>query len=332
MVEDLAAAGTEADVEWALLRLARRLVPGGRVELVRSHEEFLDPQDEEEAGTGPRPRLGPGWTRRHGDALAEVALRCGTIEHGYLRLLRPAQGRAAWSQEMRRRFLTACTMAAVALENIRRQTEWHWTGPAETPVSDRGGDASLDALETRIPADPPAAVVRDATFLNAVLPFALCQAKRHHEPLSLLCVGVDRLGAIQDLLGAAVADRLVQQTGRTVASLVRSSDIVARLDDDRIVALLVRARGASALHVAQMICRRIAESSPTDPQLPAVTVSIGVAEFPAAARNVFSLLDAADEALADARIQGRNRAVLSSSLSAATPATGRCEAAALAGA
>jgi diguanylate cyclase (GGDEF)-like protein len=123
-------------------------------------------------------------------------------------------------------------------------------------------------------------------------------------------MGIDCLGAIRELLGPNEANRLVRHVGETVASLVRVSDIVARLDDDRVVALLMRARGGSALRVAQMIGRAVAETSPATPDLPGATVSIGVAEFPTSAQNVFSLLDAADEALGRAQSQGRNRAVL----------------------
>jgi diguanylate cyclase (GGDEF)-like protein len=325
MAEELGTAATAAAVESALLELVRRLVPAGQVELVRSTEDLLvSPEEEGTSGTHPRPRLGPGWTRRRGEDVAEIPLRCGAVDHGSLRVLSHAPGRGARARELRRRLTTACTMASAALENVRRQREWQWAGSDAPSEADRSAKVASGLIETRVPADPPAAVVRDATFLNAVLPFALGQAKRHSEPLSLLCVGVDRLGAIQDLLGPAVADRLVQQTGRTVAGLVRSSDIVARLDDDRIVALLVRARGASALHVAQVICRTIAESNPTDPELPAATVSIGVAEFPAVAHNVFSLLDAADEALTDARRRGRNQAVLSAARHDSNRSAGRC--------
>jgi diguanylate cyclase (GGDEF)-like protein len=260
--------------------------------------------------------------------VTEIPIRCGAADYGCLGILSPARGGSVGTHELRRRLSTACRLAAVALENVRRQTEWQWTGPDQPPEGDRSGAAAPEAIETRNPAEPAAAVVRDATFLNAVLPFALSQAKRHHEPLSLLCLGVDRLGAIQDLLGPAVADRLVQQTGRTVASLVRSSDIVARLDDDRIIALLVRAGGASALQVAQVICRTIAESNHTESEFPATTVSIGVAEFPAAAHNVFSLLDAADEAWSEARSRGQNQAVLSASRPDSTPSAGPCPSAA----
>ena len=51
---------------------------------------------------------------------------------------------------------------------------------------------------------PSLPVLQDATFLNAVLPFAVGQARRHGESLSLLCVAIDRLGGICELLGKRV--------------------------------------------------------------------------------------------------------------------------------
>jgi diguanylate cyclase (GGDEF)-like protein len=102
----------------------------------------------------------------------------------------------------------------------------------------------------------------------------------------------------------------VQSVGETVAVLIRDSDIVARLDDDRLVAVLPRAPGGGALHVAKRICEIVAEKSLDDCEIPNVTVSIGVSTFPACADNVFSLFDAADIALAHAQSQGRNRASL----------------------
>ena len=136
------------------------------------------------------------------------------------------------------------------------------------------------------------------------------QAKRHRESLSLLCVAIDRLRSIQDLMGRAEVDCIVQDVGQTVSSLIRKSDIVARLDDDRIVAVLPRAPRGGALHVANNICRAVARERPAGSVSPGITVSIGVATFPSCAANVYSLFDAADEALSWAQKQGRDRAVL----------------------
>jgi diguanylate cyclase (GGDEF)-like protein len=149
----------------------------------------------------------------------------------------------------------------------------------------------------------------DATFLNAVLPFALGQARRHGEPLSLLCVAVDRLAGIHELLGHDTALRAVSEVGAHVADLIRASDIVTRIDDDRIIVVLPRARIQDALCLAQKICRSVYQDRCLLPELPGLTVSIGVAECPACAETVHTLLDAADEALGLAKTQGRNRPV-----------------------
>jgi diguanylate cyclase (GGDEF)-like protein len=161
--------------------------------------------------------------------------------------------------------------------------------------------------------------LHDATFLNAVLPFALSQARRHHEPLSLMCVAIDRLASIQELLGPGTADQLVRSVAGTVASLIRASDIIARLDDDRVVAVLPRAPGGGAFHVAERICQAVASKGRPDCAIPNITVSIGVATFPGSADNVFSLFDAADEALVHAQNLGRNRACIAPRRAPATP-------------
>jgi len=97
--------------------------------------------------------------------------------------------------------------------------------------------------------------------------------------------------------------------GEAAAALLRSSDIVARLDDNRIVAILPRATSDDALLVAERIRRDVAEKNLDPAVTPSVTLSIGVATFPTCAHNVSSLFNAADEALALARSQGRDQAV-----------------------
>ncbi len=167
------------EVEAALLRIARRIVPTGRFEVIRK-----------------RGRHAEGAER--GGASADFGLRFGNAYHGRLRLHRGAGGpETGLDERQHRRLALACRLATCALEGIRLRSSWtcddeetldHW--PAVTPdsVADRSG---------RKPE-----VVRDATFLNAVMPFAVAQSKRYGEPISLLCIQLDRLGAIRDLLGS----------------------------------------------------------------------------------------------------------------------------------
>ena len=153
------------------------------------------------------------------------------------------------------------------------------------------------------------AVVHDATFLHAVLPYVIGQAHRYGEPLSLMCLAVDRLNGIRDLLGPEQADRAVRHVGLQIARRLRSSDIVARIEDDRIIVVLPRASVHDTWCIAEILCGNIKESTTFLPDLPSLTVSIGVAEYPGCASTVYALLDAADHALSMAQKQGRNRAI-----------------------
>jgi diguanylate cyclase (GGDEF)-like protein len=206
--------------------------------------------------------------------------------------------------------MTLCTLAASALEKFHHPSEWPW----ENDSIGHAGDHSHAALACNgVHGDKEfvlTSMLHDATFLSAVLPFALGQALRHREPLSLLCVAIDRLAGIQELMGRAAVDPLVRHVGETAAALLRSSDIVARLDDDRIVAVLPRATSNDGLFVAERIRHDVAKKNRDAAVMPNVTVSIGVATFPTCAHNVSSLFNAADEALAQARNQGRDQAVL----------------------
>ena len=237
---------------------------------------------------GPRWRTGPARTSACDAGPRITACSGWIIRAGALGAPSATRSNVGWPWPARSR---------PALEGARLRSEWVW-------------DEDDEDDEARTPSPRRPGLVRDATFLNAVLPFALDQSRRHGEPVSLICVQLDRLLAIRDLLGPEIAESVVHDLGEAVVSMLRSSDLVARLDDDRIVALLIRAPGEDALRIAGSIWRTVAESGLGSPRLPGTTVSMGVAEFPAVARDAASLLDAADEAMAAARAAGLDEPVL----------------------
>jgi len=299
-------------VQAALLRLAHQLAPASWIELVSGQAPAVDHEVEAEpvdAGPCDGQRPADRWARPSGQAVLEVPLRCGASVCGRLRLRSRSGGRSSLKRQTVQRLTTLCTMAASAMECLGNHAEW----PRDDDLDHQGGapiaPPARNAAQTAPPLHP-SILLHDATFLNAVLPFALNQARRHREPLSLLCVAVDRQRGVQELLGRAEVDRLIRHVAEITGSLIRTSDIVARLDDDRVVAVLPRAPRGGALHVAENICHTVAEKSPADCNTPNLTVSIGVATFPSCAGNVYSLFDAADEALGWAQNHGRNQAVL----------------------
>jgi diguanylate cyclase (GGDEF)-like protein len=299
-------------VEAALFKLAHHMAPASWIELVAGESVPAEHVGElEPAGGETRPGE-PAMKRandRSGQAVLEVPLRCGGSIFGRLRIRSRTGRRPALRRQSIERLTTLCTMAASAMECLGGRAEWPRDDKAATPAAETTTQPPSRHDQTA-PLATQSILIHDATFLNAVLPFALNQSRRHREPLSILCVAIDRKRSVQDLLGRAEVDRLVRHVGQITGSLIRTSDIVARLDDDRIVAVLPRAPRGGALLVAEKICRAVAGSRPADCAAPDLTVSIGVATFPSCCENVYSLFDAADEALACAQNSGRNQAVL----------------------
>ena len=99
----------------------------------------------------------------------------------------------------------------------------------------------------------PATGLPNLSFLATFLPYAIAQAGRRGEPLSLLYIGADRLAAIRELLGEAAAGEAVRTIGRAITRTLRSSDLVARLDDGRLAVVLPGAAAGDARMLAETI-------------------------------------------------------------------------------
>jgi len=223
------------------------------------------------------------WT---GDGAARLSFGGGPTGKGLAVPVRIEGGRAwGWIEFGRsgidgdsavaRRLETVAALAALAFDRL---------------------DRAAAAVE---PSGPPS--LHDATLLGAVLPFALAQARRHKEPLSILLVAIDQLRGVRDLLGRDEADRLVARVGIRIVGLLRSSDLVGRLDDDRLMAILPRAELPGAIRVGEKIAAAVAADVSVSGLPLGVTLSVGAAETPGSAATLGGLLDAADEALSRAR-------------------------------
>jgi diguanylate cyclase (GGDEF)-like protein len=239
----------------------------------------------------------------------ELVIRAGGRFQGRLRLMDSKGRKAEIPSATMMRLRTLSTLTASDLQRLEGKDDggaWVPSIQARAPDGASGEDHGRCAgPEEEFHDGVP--IVQDATFLNAVLPFAVGQAKRHGESIALLCVAIDRLDGIRELMGRQCADRTVGAVGRHVAAMIRGSDIVARIDDDRIIAVLPRADLDGACRVAEGICRRVGTSCVQPLGLPSLTVSIGVAELPKCADTVYGLLDATDHALLEAQKSGRNR-------------------------
>lgn len=201
---------------------------------------------------------------------------------------------------------------AIATLRLYSDQPRHW--PSEmvrllstlTSLAASSGFAPEETLEpVTTPSLDMATSLPNAAFLEAFLNFAVAQAQRKHEPLSVLCIGVDRLAAIRGPRDegepSTDADRLV---GWTVAATLRASDLVARFDDGRLVAVLPNARFDDALLIAETVREAIDKTGRPSDSLPFLTAKIGVVGYPEHGREPGQLIYSASKALVEAQAAG----------------------------
>ena len=127
-------------------------------------------------------------------------------------------------------------------------------------------------------------------------------------PLAVLVLDLDLFKSINDRFGHAVGDAVIEHVARLCGRLKRDADILARFGGEEFVLLLPDMRGGDAVVFAEQLRRRI-ESEPLDidGELLCITTSIGVAEADAGMHCLGDVLKRADQALYDAKRDGRNR-------------------------
>jgi len=135
----------------------------------------------------------------------------------------------------------------------------------------------------------------------------IVQARRHPTPLGVLFIDLDDFKLVNDSLGHAGGDTLLQEIARRLQGAVRAGDTVARISGDEFVIILGDlTRVDDAALVAQKIIDRLVQPVPVRGQEVFVSASIGIAAFPVDGGDVETLLAAADAAMYRAKQMGRN--------------------------
>jgi diguanylate cyclase (GGDEF)-like protein len=136
------------------------------------------------------------------------------------------------------------------------------------------------------------------------------RARRLDRPVALLMIDIDNFKRFNDTYGHQAGDEVLRHVAQLVARLLRRSDVVARYGGEEFAAILQDAAADGASPVAEKIRQEVEKSALALPGLPRhlrVTVSIGLASFPADARNATELVGAADRGLYRAKRTGKNR-------------------------
>jgi diguanylate cyclase (GGDEF)-like protein len=134
--------------------------------------------------------------------------------------------------------------------------------------------------------------------------------QRYYRPLSVLMIDVDHFKAVNDRYGHAVGDEALVAVANACREGKRSSDIVGRLGGEEFAMLLPETDLDQARIVAERVRQSVAASAlQADRVHFNVTASVGFAAASVSMSGFEALLHAADQALYQAKAEGRNRTV-----------------------
>lgn len=145
------------------------------------------------------------------------------------------------------------------------------------------------------------------------------RAQQNKWRLAVLFLDLDRFKSVNDTLGHAAGDALLQQAAERLCAITRPGDIVAhdsgnlgaaefaRLGGDEFTVLLpMISRPDDALAIAERIRASMGTPFAIDGHALSLTTSIGIAVFPDDGKDAATLIKHADTAMYDAKANGRN--------------------------
>jgi diguanylate cyclase (GGDEF)-like protein len=134
---------------------------------------------------------------------------------------------------------------------------------------------------------------------------ATAHRERLHAQVAVLFMDLDHFKEVNDTLGHAAGDRLLQVVTERLVACVREGDTVARLGGDEFVVMLVDLqRLADAAMVADKILAAVSSSCQIEGSELHMTPSIGLAIFPEDGGDPDTLLRNADTAMYHAKRDG----------------------------
>lgn len=132
-------------------------------------------------------------------------------------------------------------------------------------------------------------------------------ANRDNLSMSILFIDLDRFKIINDTLGHQIGDRLLQNVAKNIKSVLRDTDMVARMGGDEFIVVLETARNKKeAAYVCEKILNILKEPIKIKEHILNTSGSIGVAMFPDNGTNMTTLIKNADTAMYHAKSLGKN--------------------------
>ena len=142
--------------------------------------------------------------------------------------------------------------------------------------------------------------------IDKKLEYLLLNAKQQDESLALLFIDLDYFKEVNDSLGHDVGDILLKESVKRVQSLIRESDLFARIGGDEFIITLSNINHAHIKAVAQKIVSTLNNPFKIKDNIVNISASIGICIYPQDAKDKKTLLKCADKAMYQTKEHGKN--------------------------
>ncbi|HPF58481.1 MAG TPA: GGDEF domain-containing protein [Candidatus Competibacteraceae bacterium] len=148
-------------------------------------------------------------------------------------------------------------------------------------------------------------------YLDETLPRELHRCRRNGEPLTVAMLDLDYFKKFNDDYGHEAGDTVLRAVGGLLQRFLRSDDLACRYGGEELVLILPGATLSTAQGRMEELRQAVMQLhlQHRDNELPAITVSIGLAMAEPEETDACALLSRADAALYQAKEQGRNTIV-----------------------
>jgi diguanylate cyclase (GGDEF)-like protein len=149
-------------------------------------------------------------------------------------------------------------------------------------------------------------------FLNEFMERELALARRNQKPLAVIMLDLDHFKQLNDQFGHQTGDKVIEMVAKHLLRQSRRTDILFRYGGEEFMVILPNTTAAQATHLAENWRVHVEQAQVfAKHQAVTITVSAGIAVYPEHGTTAFNLIQAADEALYQAKAAGRNQVVIS---------------------
>lgn len=189
----------------------------------------------------------------------------------------------------------------LALAGIAARAHWVALHQRDELIASR---ATLQELATR----HPLTGLYNRRFLDASLPREFARAQREGTPIAVVMLDLDHFKSVNDQYSHAAGDEVLKTLAVLLKSGARDSDMICRYGGEEFVAIMPGMTADQALDRVEFWRKQLEETRvPFGHFNIGITLSAGIAVFPAHGENPEQLLKRADAMMYRSKQDGRNR-------------------------